>query len=104
MKLSVLAEGAPGVSFTDPKGRTRIALGFLPDETGTLVFADENGGTRTVLGVSPDQSATLVFVDGNGATRAGIGVDPDGNPSFTLYENAREAAAAATDTTRSPNQ
>lgn len=91
VKLSVLDTGDPGVALSDPKGRTRIVLGLLPGEGGTLAFADESGNTRAVLGMGADDATTLVFVDAFGTTRAGLGVSGDGDPSFTLYEDARSA-------------
>jgi hypothetical protein len=87
--LSVLQNGAPGLSFRDETGHARLVLGLLPDQTTTLVFADRQGVTRTVLGLAQDESSTLVFADHGGTTQAGLGIDRDGRPTFTF--DARHA-------------
>lgn len=49
IKLSVLDTGDPGVALTDARGRTRIVLGLLPDQGGTLAFADDVGDRKSVV-------------------------------------------------------
>lgn len=104
LKLSVLADGgAPGISLADEFGVSRAVMGFLPDQTATLVFADRSGNTRAVLGLSRDNSANLVFADRSGATRAGLGVDALGQPTFTLVDQGEGESGdnAYPDTSRS---
>lgn len=83
-RLTVLANGSPGFGVVDEAGRSRIVLGLLPDETGTLVFADPQGSTRVVLGFAPDKSGSLLFADRIGRTRAAIGLDGSGSASLML--------------------
>jgi hypothetical protein len=94
--MTLLADGSPGMSFTDSEGRSRVVLGFLPDETANLVFADRLGRTRAVFGLMPDESSTLVFADRHGDTRVGLGIDLNGSAGLTLLD--AEGTPAATET------
>jgi hypothetical protein len=96
-RMSVTVDGAPGMTFLDEEGRTRVVVGFLPDGTGTLVFADELGVARLVLGLASDGSANLVFADPGGLTRAVMGVDAVGQATLIVPGEAEEESDPSED-------
>jgi hypothetical protein len=86
LSLSVLKEGASGITVRDSAGRSRAVLGLLPDQTVSLLFADENGTTRTVLSLVRGGSSTLVFADRSGTAKTGMGLDARGQSTMTMSE------------------
>lgn len=87
VKLSLLPDGAAGVTLSDPEGRPRLVAGLLPNENVSVVLADSVGTTRAVFGLnSVDGASSLVFADRNGVTRTAIGASAAGQPIFATGE------------------
>ena len=87
VKLSLLADGAAGVTLSDPQGRPRLVAGLLPNENVSVVLADSVGMTRAVFGLNNvNGSSSLVFADRNGVTRTAIGTSAYGQPIFATGE------------------
>jgi hypothetical protein len=86
VRLSLLEDGAAGLTLSDPEGKPRLVAGLLPHENVSLVLADSLGVTRAVFGLNADGSTSLVFADRNGVTRTAIGAAASGQPIFATGE------------------
>ena len=76
------------MSLVNSNGRSRAALGLLPDESTSLVFADGSGVARAVLGLSRGDAAHLVFADAGGVSRVALGLDGTGVGSVILPQDS----------------
>lgn len=90
LTFTVRTGGDPGLSLSNTAGQRRVALGLLPDETGSLVFADGSGVPRTVLGLVRGDAASLVLADAGGVSRIGFGLDGQGIGSVMLPDEELE--------------
>jgi hypothetical protein len=59
----------PGLSFSNPKGETRIWLALASDGTPRLNFGDTLGNLRATIRLAADGDPSLVFFDKGGQQR-----------------------------------
>lgn len=86
IKLSLLADGAAGITLSDLGGKPRLVAGLLPGDNVSVVLADSVGMTRAVFGLNVDGSSSIVFADRHGVTRTAVGAGAAGQAIIATGE------------------
>jgi len=85
--MGVLSDGAVGLNFSDPSGRTRLTLDLAANGTPGVDLYDQDGKVRATMALGDDGQPGLGLFGPNGNLRTSLDVPAGKTPGLAFYKD-----------------